>query len=117
MLQLAWGDALIVAKEPGKAEEIFQKVLEADANSIPARLGFAAALEAQGKFAEAKALLENTLKSSPETLGLRERLAQVCLKLGDKDQALARYQEEIQAGHATPKPSDSTMVGVSALGR
>jgi cellulose synthase operon protein C len=102
VLQLAWGDALIVAKEPGKAEEIFQKVLQTDANSIPAHLGVAAALEAQGKFAEAKASLESTLKSSPETLGLRERLAQVCLKLGDKDQALARYQEEIQAGHATP---------------
>ena len=102
VLQLAWGDALIVTKEPGKAEEIFQKVLEADANSIPARLGVAAALEAQGKFAEAKVALENALKVSPETLGLRERLAQVCLKLGDKDQALARYQEEIQAAHATP---------------
>ena len=102
VLQLAWGEALIVAKEPGKAEEIFQKALEADAHSISARLGIAAALEAQGKLAEAKASLESTLKFSPETLGLRERLAQVCLKLGNKDEALARYQEEIQAGHASP---------------
>ena len=102
VLQLAWGEALIVAKEPGKAEEVFQKALENDPKSMSARLGIAAALEAQGKLAEAKASLESSLKSSPETLGLRERLAQVCLKLGQKDEALVRYQEEIQAGHATP---------------
>jgi tetratricopeptide (TPR) repeat protein len=102
VLQLAWGEALIVAKEPGKAEEVFQKALENDPKSMSARLGIAAALEAQGKLAEAKASLESSLKSSPETLGLRERLAQVCLKLGQKDEALARYQEEIQAGHASP---------------
>ncbi len=102
VLQLAWGEALIVAKEPGKAEEVFQKVLEGDPTSVSARLGVAAALEAQGKLAEAKASLEGTLKASPETLGLRERLAQVFLKMGEKDEALARYQEEIQAGHATP---------------
>jgi tetratricopeptide (TPR) repeat protein len=102
VLQLAWGEALIVAKEPGKAEEVFQKALESDPKSMSARLGVAASLEAQGKLAEAKASLESTLKASPETLGLRERLAQVCLKLGEKDEAMARYQEEIQAGHPTP---------------
>ena len=102
VLQLAWGEALIVAKEPDKAEAVFQKALDGDPKSMSARLGVAAALEAQGKLAEAKASLEESLKASPETLGLRERLAQVCLKLGEKDDALARYQEEVQAGHATP---------------
>ena len=102
VLQLAWGEALIVAKEPVKAEEIFRKALAADPSSVSARLGIASALEAQDKLAESKESLENMLKSSPETLGLRERLAQICLKLGDKNEALARFQEEIQAGHATP---------------
>ncbi len=102
VLQLAWGEALIVAKQPDKAEEIFQKVLESDPKSMSARLGVAAALEAQGKLAEAKASLESSLKASPQTLGLRERLAQVCVKMGEKNEALTRYQEEIQAGHATP---------------
>jgi tetratricopeptide (TPR) repeat protein len=102
VLQLAWGEALIVAKEPDKAEAVFQKALDSDPKSMSARLGVASALEAQGKLAEAKASLESSLKASPETLGLRERLAQVCLKLGEKDDALARYQEEVQAGHATP---------------
>ena len=101
VLQLAWGEALIVAKEPGKAEEVFQKALETDPKSVPARLGVAGALEAQGKIEEAKVSLELTLKASPESLGLRERLAQVCLKLDQKPEALAHYQAEIQAGHPT----------------
>jgi tetratricopeptide (TPR) repeat protein len=102
VLQLAWGEALIVAKEPAKAQAVFEKALEADAKSIAARLGIASALEAQNKLAEAKTSLENTLKESPTTLGLRERLAHVALKLGDKGEALLRYQEEIKAGHPTP---------------
>jgi tetratricopeptide (TPR) repeat protein len=101
VLQLAWGEALIVAGEPVKAEEVFTRALDADSKSIAARLGLASALEAQGKLAEARASLEETLKSSPQTLGLRERLAEVCLKLGHKDEALARYQDELQTGHAT----------------
>jgi len=101
MLQLAWGEALIVAKEPTKAEEVFQKALDANPKSVPASVGLAASLEAQGKLEEAKVSLEHTLKDSPASVGLRERLAQVCLKLGQKPEALAHYQAEIQAGHPT----------------
>lgn len=102
VLQLAWGEALIVAKEPAKAEEVFRKALTSDPTSISARLGIASALEAQDNWTASKKMLEETLKSSPATLGLRERLALVCLKLGQKTEALSRYQEELQAGHATP---------------
>jgi tetratricopeptide (TPR) repeat protein len=102
ILQLAWGDALIVAKEPVKAEEVFRQALQADPKSAQARLGVAAALQAQGKLQEAKAYLEETLKEMPDTLGLRERLAAVCLALGQKDEALVRYQEELNTGRVTP---------------
>ena len=102
VLQLAWGEALIVAKEPAKAQAVFEKALQADPKSMAARLGIASALEAQDRFADAKTSLENALKDSPTTLGLRERLAQVALKLGDKAEAVSRYQEEIKAGHPTP---------------
>ena len=101
VLQIAWGDALIVANQAEKALEVFEKALEADPTSVPARLGIAAALQAQDKLEEAKVSLERTLKEFPESLGLRERLAQVCLKLGQKSEALAHYQAEIQAGHPT----------------
>jgi tetratricopeptide (TPR) repeat protein len=101
ILQLAWGDALIVAKEPVKAEEVFRKALEGDAKSAPARLGVAAALQAQNKLKETKAYLEETLKDLPTTAGVRERLAEVCLALGEKDEALARYQDELKTGRVT----------------
>ncbi|MBN2575061.1 MAG: tetratricopeptide repeat protein [Deltaproteobacteria bacterium] len=99
VLQLAWGDALIVAGEPGKAQEVFERALDGNPKSVAARLGIAAALQAQDKLEEAKVSLERTLKDFPETLGLRERLAEVCLRLGQKAEALAHYQAEIQAGH------------------
>ncbi|MGO9287841.1 MAG: tetratricopeptide repeat protein [Polyangia bacterium] len=102
ILQLAWGDALIVAKEPVKAEEVFRKALQADPKSVQARLGVAAALQAEDKLTEAKAYLEETLKEMPTTLGLRERLAAVCLALGQKDEAMLRYQDELKAGRVTP---------------
>jgi len=102
ILQLAWGDALIVAKEPVKAEEVFRKALQVDSKSAQARLGGAAALQAQDKLKEAKAYLEETLKEMPDILGLREHLAAVCLALGQKDEALVRYQEELKAGRVTP---------------
>ena len=102
ILQLAWGDALIVAKEPVKGEEVFRKALQTDPNSARARVGVAAALQAQDKLKEAKAYLEDTLKEMPDTPGLRERLATVCLALGQKDEALARYQEELNTGRVTP---------------
>ena len=101
VLQLAWGEALILAGEPAKAQEVFEKALDADPKSVAALLGIASALEAQGKIEEARVSLERTLKLFPESVGLRERLASVCLKLGQKSEALAHYQAEIQAGHPT----------------
>jgi tetratricopeptide (TPR) repeat protein len=101
VLQLAWGDALIVAGDPAQAETVFAKALDANPQSTPARLGIAAALEAQGKVAEAKALLEDILKSAPETQGLRERLAHVCVKLGEKNDALTYFQDEMRLGQPT----------------
>jgi tetratricopeptide (TPR) repeat protein len=101
ILQLAWGDALIVAKEPVQAEGVFRKALQADPKSAQARLGVAAALQAQNKLKEAKAYLEETLKEMPDTLGLRERLATVCLALGEKEDALTRYQDELKTGRVS----------------
>jgi tetratricopeptide (TPR) repeat protein len=69
---------------------------------VSARLGIASALEAQGNLSDAKTSLEEMLKASPETLGVRERLAQVHLKLGHKAEALQKFQEEVQAGQPTP---------------
>jgi len=101
--KLAWGDALIVAKEPVKAEEVFRQALQADSQvcaSTPGRgSGFAGA---GAKLQEAKAYLRRRSKEMPEHARLRERLAAVCLALGQKDEALVRYQEELNTGRVTP---------------
>jgi tetratricopeptide (TPR) repeat protein len=101
VLQMAWGAALVIAKEPAKAEAVYRKILETDPLSVTAVQGVAAALIAQKNPAEAKRFLEDVLKTHPELPSLRERLAEISLGLGEKAEALARYQEEIQAGRAT----------------
>ena len=101
VLQMAWGAALVIAKEPVKAEAVYRKILEADPTSVTAVLGVSAALTAQKQPANAKHFLEGVLKDHPELPSLRERLAEISLDLGEKAEALTRYQEEIQAGRAT----------------
>ncbi len=98
VLQLAWGNALLVAKEPARAQAVFDKALATDPSSLAALLGRAAALEAQGQHASAKAALEDALKESPTVPGVRERLARVALASGDKLAALSWYQEEMKIG-------------------
>ncbi len=100
-LQIAFGEALIAAKSADKAEAVFRKALAGDAKLGAARLGLAAALEAQGKLGEARTELDKTVAELPDTPGLRERLGQVLVKLGHKDTALAQYQAEIATGKAT----------------
>ncbi len=39
VLQIAWGEALIIAKQPQRAEEVFRKALATDAKLGPARMG------------------------------------------------------------------------------
>jgi tetratricopeptide (TPR) repeat protein len=101
-LQMAWGEALIVANEPERAEEVFHKALATDPKLVPARLGLAAALEARGDYDGAKTELARLLADAPETPGLRERLARVCVKLGAKEEALGYLQAEASSPRVTP---------------
>ena len=99
-LQIAWGEALIVAKEPQKAEEVFRKAVTADAKNVPAHLGLAAALEAAGNVEEAVQALGKTLAAIPDAPGVRERLAALTIKAGRPEEAMAHYQAEIASGRA-----------------
>lgn len=100
LLQIAWGDALIGAGQPDRAEDVFRKALATDAKLGPARLGLAAALEGQGKTGAAKEELQKALTEMPELAGLRERIALLALKVGQKDEALAMYRAEVATGKA-----------------
>ena len=103
MLQMAWGHALIVAKQPERAEDVFRKALATDPGLAPARLGLASALEAEGRVGEAKLELDELLVQSPETEGLRERLAGLALRLGEKDEAMSQYEAALASGKAGPE--------------
>ncbi len=103
LLQMAWGQALIVAKQPQRAEEVFRKALAVDPALAPARLGLASSLEAQGRVGEAKLELDELLVQNPETEGLRERLAGLAVLLGEKDEAVAHYQAALASGKAGPE--------------
>lgn len=51
------------------------------------------ALQLQGKVDEARAVLENELKSSPGSLRLGRQLLQLCIKCGDRKEALAHVDQ------------------------
>jgi tetratricopeptide (TPR) repeat protein len=110
-LQTAWGSALIVSKEPVRAEEVFRKAIEATPKEVPAHLGLAAALEAQGKGEAAREVLEKALIDIPDAVTARERLAALTATLGHKEDAVAHYKAAIATGHAPL----STRVAMSKL--
>ncbi|HXU82392.1 MAG TPA: tetratricopeptide repeat protein, partial [Polyangia bacterium] len=99
-LQIAYGSALIVAKEPVRAEEIFRKAILATPKEVPAHLGLASALESQGKGEEARQALEKALTEVPDAVTARERLAALTATLGHKEEAITHYKAAIATGHA-----------------
>ncbi len=101
LLQLAWGDALVVAKEPAKAEVVFRKVLAGDPKLVAGYLGLVAAQEIGGNLQAGKETLEKALVEVPGGPGLRERLAGLNWKLGLKEEAIAVYKAEIATGKAS----------------
>jgi tetratricopeptide (TPR) repeat protein len=99
-LQIAWGEALITAKQPARAEEVFRKAIADSPKDAPPHLGLAEALDAQGKSDQARKVLEDAVAAVPESLSLRDRLAAQEAKLGHKEEALAHYKAEVATGAA-----------------
>jgi tetratricopeptide (TPR) repeat protein len=101
-LQIAWGEALIVARQPARAEEVFRKAVADSPKDAPPHLGLAAALDAQGKTDLARQVLEEAAADLPQALTVRDKLAAIEAKLGHKDEAIAHYKVEIASGSAPP---------------
>jgi tetratricopeptide (TPR) repeat protein len=116
-LQVAWGGALVVAKQAVRAEEVFRKAILETPGDAPAHLGLASALDAQGKTEDARQVLEKAVESLPEALALRDRLAVVHVKLGHKEEAIAQYKAEIATGSAPPSARVSLAKLALELGR
>jgi len=100
LLQLAWGQALILAKQPQRAEDVFRTAIAGDDKLVTARIGLAEALREQGRVGEAKVELEEALTAFPDADGLREKLGEISLALGEKEESMRHYQSAIDGGKA-----------------
>lgn len=100
-LQVALGQALLTSGDLERAKKTFRDVLVKAPRNSQARIGLAAVLEAAGNTAAARGELEALFAQSPDTPGVRPRLAEVLVKLGDRDKAMALYQAEVAAGQAS----------------
>ena len=98
-LELAWGQALIEAKNPAEAESVFRRAVD-HAPGLPApRVGLATALEALGKTDQAEAELVKAITELKGAAGLRERLADLQYRRGKKEAALGQLDAELKAGN------------------
>lgn len=99
-LQLAFGEALIAAKQPDRAEEVFRKALATEPDSTEGHLGLAAALESGGDLEGARQELETLVAKTPDAVATRERLAGLLTRLGEKPAALAQLRAAVATGTA-----------------
>jgi tetratricopeptide (TPR) repeat protein len=97
-LELAWGQALIAARNPAEAEAVFRKATARSPSLVAARVGLASALEEGGKLDEAEDELQRAV-SELKVAGLRDRLADLLLKRGKKQEALAAFEAELASGN------------------
>jgi tetratricopeptide (TPR) repeat protein len=101
-LSVAWGQALIEAKNPTEAEAVLRKAVERSPGLVGARTALSAALDANGKRAEAEAELARAIVDLPEASGLRERLASLFAKHGKNEEALATLDKQRAIGPLSP---------------
>jgi tetratricopeptide (TPR) repeat protein len=80
-------------KETEKARAAFQSSVEINPDFDPAWVGLAGSLEVQGRYDEAVQVYQRALANDPQDREFRERLAQLHLRRGDLDSALAAYEE------------------------
>jgi tetratricopeptide (TPR) repeat protein len=101
-LQLALGQAFLASGDTERAKKTFNDALADNPKLTLARLGLATAYKAAGSLAAAKAELDALSAQAADTPGLRQATAELLIAQGQKDQALATYRAEIDAGRATP---------------
>ena len=101
-LQLALGQAFLASGDVERAKKTFTDALTENPSLAIARLGLAAALKAGGNLGGAKGELDTLMAQASDTPGLRQALAELLIAQGQKDQALATYRAEIDAGRASP---------------
>ena len=100
-LQLALGQAFLASGDTERAKKTFSEALADNPKLATARLGLAAAHKAAGNLAAARTELDGLAAQAGDTPGLRQALAELLVAQGQRDQALATYRVEIDAGRAS----------------
>jgi tetratricopeptide (TPR) repeat protein len=100
-LQLALGQAFLASGDTERAKKTFAEALAGNPKLATARLGLAASHKAAGNLVAAKAELEALSTQASDTPGLRQAMAELLIAQGQRDQALAIYRTEIDAGRAS----------------
>jgi tetratricopeptide (TPR) repeat protein len=81
------GSSYAQTRELDKAEEVFKKALEREPDSEDIRRAYAESLMAEGKMEEARAQLQEIVKSDPQSPMSYVRLAQLDRQMGNFDDA------------------------------
>ena len=97
-----WGRAFLASGDVERAKKTFSDLLAETPGLAVARLGLAAGLKAGGNLTGAKTELDTLMSQAADTPGLRQALAELLVAQGQKEQALATYRSEIDAGRASP---------------
>jgi tetratricopeptide (TPR) repeat protein len=96
------GSSYAQTRNLSKAEEVFKKALDAEPDSEDIRRAYAEALMAQGKMEEARAQLQEMVKSDPQSPTSYVRLAQLDRQMGNFEDA--RKELEQARGLAPDNP-------------
>lgn len=83
-------------KRPAEAEEAYRKAIEADPANGTAVLNLAVFLKFQNRVADAVAVLEAGVKSSPNRHDMWKILGDMAAEAGDKERARAAYEESLR---------------------
>jgi putative PEP-CTERM system TPR-repeat lipoprotein len=95
------GEAQLLAGRTGEAAESFRSALEADPELVPARLGIARLLAAQGKIDEAMQLVDQILAAHPKSADAWILQYGLRLAKGDRAGARASLEKAVEADPAS----------------
>jgi tetratricopeptide (TPR) repeat protein len=87
------GSSYAQTRELSKAEEVFKKALEREPDSGDVRRAYAESLMAEGKMQEARAQLQEIIKSDPQSPMSYVRLAQLDRQMGNFDDARKELEQ------------------------
>lgn len=95
------GEAQLLAGRPGEAAESFRSALEIDPELVPARLGIARLLAAQGKIDESLQLVDQILAANPKSADAWILQYGLRLAKGDRAGARASLEKAVEADPAS----------------